>query len=123
MLRAGDLLTGPYPPGSGKLRRFVVITDEVDGESAVALAYLSTTCWDDTTLLSAGVHPWITQDCVVVYEQAVVADTRHIVRAVAAGALSLREPITGPTLRRIQDGIRRSPETPQGVLRFCAGRL
>lgn len=123
MLRAGDLFTGPYPPGSGKLRRFVVVTDEVAGEHAVVLAYLSTTCWDNTTRLAAGSHPWITQDCVIVYEQTVVADTRHIEAAVAEGALEPREPITGVMLQRIRDGVTRSPETPQRVVRFCADRL
>lgn len=44
MLRAGDCFTGPFPPGSGKTRRFIILTDEEDGNCVVAFAFLSTSC-------------------------------------------------------------------------------
>ena len=123
MLRAGDFFTGTYPPGSGKKRRFIVVTDEVAGEATVVWVYASTSTSDQTVLLQKGAHPEITQDCYVVYEEAEVAKTATITAAIAGGALTAESPLEAANLATVQDGLFVSEETPVSVQDYCHGRI
>jgi hypothetical protein len=122
MLSAGDVFTGIFPASSEKKRRFIVLTDETAGECTVAWVYTSTDLEDRSCVLNPGDHPLITKTCVVVYEQAIVANASKIRAAVVAGALAAHEPLAGPVLKRAVDGLFASELTPVEVLDYCADR-
>ncbi len=90
MLRAGDFFVGPFPPGSNKKRRFLVLTDEVAHEDTIVWVYTSTSMSDQTVCLMPGCHPEIVADCCIVYEQASIVASQDIAAAVRAGALKRR---------------------------------
>lgn len=123
MLKAGDFFTGSFPPGSGKRRRFIVVTDEVQGECTIVWVFLSTSMSDPTVVLAAGSHPEITRDCAVVYEAAAVVDASTITRAVSAGALERCAPLDDDLLARVQEGFFDSDATPLGVVEYCTDRI
>lgn len=124
MLRAGDLLVGPYPPGSGKLRRFLIVSDEIaEVDPKVAWVYVSTSMSDPTVVLAKGCHVEITQDCCVVFEQAEVVDVVAIQMAITAQALALAAtPLPSNLVSQIQEGIFDSEDTPIRVVKFCTDR-
>lgn len=123
MFEAGDFFTGPYPPGSGKKRRFVVVTNEVAGEGTVVWVYVSTTTSDQTVLLRKGAHPEIIQDCHVVYEEAEVVESATIRAAISGNALIQAASLAPAILEMVQDGIFVSDETPIGVMDYCHDRI
>jgi len=122
MLSAGDCFTGTFPPGSSKLRRFIVLTDEVGGECTVAWTYASTLMSDMSCVLTPVDHPMFTKTCVVVYEEAIIADANTIRTAVANGALKPESRLNPRVLKRAFDALFASDLTPEGVLDYCADR-
>ena len=123
MFRAGQVLIGPYPPGSGKARRFFILTDEVPGEGTVILVFTSTSLTDSTVVLNPGDHPAITKQCCVVYEQAIIASTAAIRLALETGAIRMGAPLNADLLSRIQEGLFESDESPLRVIRYGTDRL
>jgi hypothetical protein len=122
VLKAGDVFAGSYPPYSGKKRRFIALTDEEAGRCTVVWVYTSTNMEDRSCVLSPGDHPLITKTCVVVYEQAVIAQAANIRSAIDAGALSVQAPLPVFVLKRALDGLFASELTPVEVLDYCADR-
>ncbi len=125
MFRAGDILIGPYPPGSGKRRRFLVLSDEIDeSDPRVAWVYVSTSMSDLTCALAGGCHPDITQECSVICAEAGVAKVSDLRAAVVGGALNLSTTPLGPDLvGRAQEGAFQSEDTPLRVADFCTDRI
>lgn len=123
MLKAGDFFVGPYPPGSGKKRRFIVVSDEVAGECTVVWVYTSTSMTDSTVVLTPGAHPEITAKCCVIYEEASIVAANDIRVAVKSGALTQVAPVSSQLLSDIQEGIFASDETPIGVADYCEDRF
>ena len=125
MFKAGDVLIGPYPPGSNKLRRFIVLTDEVnEPDPKVAWAYVSTSASDPTVILPAGCHPDITRDCCVIYEESDIVRVADILNAIAGGALA-KSPagLSDALTSQVQEGVFDSDETPLRVDAFCTDRI
>ena len=120
MLRAGDFFTGPYPPGSGKKRRFFILTDEASNHCTVVWVFTSTEMNDLSCIIFANEHSQITQDCTVIYGEATIADANDIRAGVASGALQPHPPLATNILRRAFDALFLSPETPYEVLDYCA---
>lgn len=119
MLQAGQVFLGKYPPGSGKDRRFLVVTDEDDGEETVVWVVTSTQLSDSTVILEPGDHPVITRRCAVIYSEAQVVQTRIIRIAWEAGALKGAGKLTQQILAKVQEGVFESDETPMRVVNYC----
>jgi len=63
-----------------------------------------------------------TKTCVVVYEEAIIADANTIRTAVANGALKPESRLNPRVLKRAFDALFASDLTPEGVLDYCADR-
>lgn len=122
MLKAGNCFLCLYPPGSGKTRRFIVLTDEVNGECTVVWVFTSTQIVDETCVLAPGDHTMISHRCSVVYEMAVIASADRIRQGVATKALNQVENMEPSLVKRIFDGLFASELTPLEVLDYCQDR-
>ena len=125
MLKAGDILIGPYPPGSGKRRRFLILSDEIsEPDPMVAWVYVSTSLSDSTVVLRTGCHPEITQDCCVIFEEAELIKVAAIRAGIADRALrQARTSLQPAFLAIVQEGVFESEDTPIRVVDFCTNRI
>lgn len=121
MYKAGAFFVGLYPPGSGKQRRFILLTDEEQGQAV--WVYVSTTTLDKTCQLLPGCHPEITLPCWAVYEEAEIISTDGLRAAVLSGALVECAPLPSDQLSAVQEGLFESDETRSSVVRYCTDRM
>jgi hypothetical protein len=122
MIQAGSVLIGKYPPGSGKDRRIIVVTHpNKDKDGRVAGVYLSTILADLTVVLEPGSHPLISQRCSVVFEEAFITQSSHIILGIERRLIELHPDLIDPQiLEIILEGIYES--APAKVERFCTDR-
>lgn len=114
---------GKYPPGTGKDRRFFIVTDEDQSETTVVWVYTSTSMSDTTVVLNPGDHPVITKTCVVIYSEAQVVNAESLRVAHQKGALTREADLDPQILEKVQEGLFESDETPIGVVDYCTDRI
>jgi hypothetical protein len=124
LFKAGDVLIGPFPAGSRKRRRFLVLSDEIiENDPEVVWAYVSTSMNDKTCVLPSGCHPDITQDCCVVYAEAEVVKVCSLKAAIADGALvQSATPLSTNPVGVVQEGLFESEDTSTKVVNFSTNR-
>src|SRR5258708_4792870 len=124
LIKAGTCLYLP-DEGNRKTRLHVVLNDPVGNPPTVALVSLSTTLDSDkTTILTIGEHPYITDTTYVVYRRMQAKDAIKLEKAVSDD-MSIRHHRNCPPelLKRIQDGVFKSPHTRPSALRYCGVAL
>lgn len=122
-LAAGQVYLGKYPPGTGKDRRFFIVTDEDQSETTVVWVYTSTSMSDTTVVLQPGDHPVITETCAVIYSEAQVIAADTLRTAYQKGALTREADLDPQILERVQEGLFESDETPISVVKYCTDRI
>ncbi len=113
-----DALLVPSGPG---LHLHVVVSDPCQAKQ-VALLCISTirpSKYDQTCVVKAGEHPFVTADSYVVYRNARVTDAAHLEHCVNKGDWPLRTPASLPLVQRMCAGIAASKFTPRYVIDYC----
>lgn len=91
-----------------------------DPPSVVIVSCSTRRDWSDTTVvLGADDHPFLDHETVIVYSDARIIPVRNIRMQYKRRKITVNVPFDGPVLRRIQEGIQRSPEATPRVKHFC----
>ncbi len=114
-IRAGSTLF-PTP----KSHLWIVVTDPAGEPAQVVIVNLTTVRKgsDRTVVLGPGDHPFVVRDTCVRYSDARLAKVETL-QQLAAGPGRLREDVPPDVLRRIQDGLLRSPLTENWLKGYC----
>lgn len=70
---------------------------------------------DTTTILNDGEHPFVKRPSVIFYADARMVDVRLLEHAKASGAFRSQAPFQAGILKKIQDGVMKSPFTPRKI--------
>jgi len=70
---------------------------------------------DVTVILQAGEHPFVQKPSVIFYADARIVDARLLEQSVASGAFRVHAPFQSGVLKKVQDGVIKSPFTPRKV--------
>ena len=98
----------------------VLVTDPVGEPSLTVIVAVSS--WkdhkDNTVILMPGDHPFVQHKSVIFYPHAQITKIQDLNEAVQRNSGSIRDPCTPAVLQRIQEGLLRSPFTPNKVKTF-----
>lgn len=103
---------------------YVVVTDpSADDPPSVVIANITTQReWSDTTTcLDAGEHPFVKHASVVNYGDARIVEAANIRKAMEL--FETHRDCSPELLKRIQEGILKSPRTPHKVKEYCREQL
>lgn len=78
---------------------------------------------DRTVVLHKGDHPFIEHPTVVNYGEARFVNVDEVKKQIRNNMVTTHHPFEPDVLKRIQDGIPRSPQTPRKIKEYCAERL
>ena len=70
---------------------------------------------DTTVILNAGEHPFVQKPSVIFYADARMTDARLLDQSVASGAFRTHATFPAAVLKKIQDGVMKSPFTPRKI--------
>lgn len=70
---------------------------------------------DTTTILNAGEHPFVQKPSVIFYADARKVDVRLLDHSIASGAFRAHAPFQASVLKKVQDGVMKSPFTPRKI--------
>jgi len=123
-IKAGVCLYLPDEVGK-KTRVHVILNDPHGHPPTVALVSLSTTVSaDKTTILNAGDHSYIKEETYVVYPWMKCKNAAKLEAAVSADiSIRHRHDCSPELLKRIQDGIFKSPHIRPAALEYCRRAL
>jgi hypothetical protein len=120
LVKAGTCLYLP-DVGNRKTRLHVVVNDAYDDPPAfVLVSFSSTVDIDKTLILNVGDHSYIDQETFVVYPWMQPKNAAKLEAAVSADiSIRYHHACSPQLLKRIQDGIFKSPYTKEGIYEFC----
>jgi len=100
-MNAGDT----FRRGSGS-HLWIVVSDPQQNANQVLLVNLtSNRAWQDQScIISAGEHPFVTRETIVFYRNAMIASNHDLDSQLASGAIQLHDPVSSPLLQRIRVG-------------------
>ena len=70
---------------------------------------------DTTTILNAGEHPFVQKPSVIFYADARMVDARLLDQSIASGTFRTHATFQAAVLKKIQDGVMKSPFTPRKI--------
>lgn len=100
---------------------WVLASDPFDDPPQIVLVSLSTLRdgSDTTVMLKKGDHPFIRRDTVVFYSDIRVKMVRQLEQLLDAGVAKLHADCSDEVLKKIQDGIQKSPFTEPWIKETC----
>jgi len=121
----GDTFLLP-PTASSDPHLWIVLTDP-EGNPTPQVVMVNLTSMrpgaDTTVVLDRGDHSFIRHETVVYYGDARFADPGALEKGVGAGMATRHDPLNDDLLKRVQDGLLESNETPIRIKRYCHKRF
>ena len=113
----GETLLVPTSPSRNHL--FVVVTERDPGGRVLIINFETRKrITDDTVIIKAGEHPFVTHETSVRYKSARIVDADLLINKVKTGIVESREPCSPELLEKIRLGIMKSPHTSNEVRDF-----
>jgi hypothetical protein len=111
-------------PSLTKPHLWLILTDPYgQPPRVVAVMVVTKTIFtDDTVVLNQNDHPYFDRDSAVDFGSARLFDIAYILKSVVLGAGSFARPMSKELLRRVQDGLLKSPHAVPAIARFCRDR-
>jgi molybdopterin-guanine dinucleotide biosynthesis protein A len=112
-------------PNRTKFHLWFVLTDPegVDGLMIAVMVCTMKVFADETVLLEPGDHPFIKHESYVAYTSAKYVKRSRIEIALRSHHCFLKQSMSPPLLKRVQDGLLTSPYTVHAVRDYCAERF
>lgn len=114
---AGSTLLIPSGPEGKHL--FVLLTDPGDFDEyppqycvSVNISTIRTAPYDETCVIEPGAHPFVTFRSWVTYRHARIDPASHLIDCAKSGLFVPTAPVSEELLKRIRDGLYKSPQTP-----------
>jgi hypothetical protein len=106
-------------PGNQIPHCWFVVADKPDGQCVIVnMTTLGYVC-DTTLVLHRGEHPEIDHDSIILYADAQITTLETLDVLVSRKAASKKDACSSALLKKIHDGIGKSPETKIKILTFC----
>jgi hypothetical protein len=98
-----------------------VVASDIDSVGRCVIVNVTTLAHicDKTVILHKGDHQSIEHDSIVRYQDAMITTDKAIEAAIRGGAALRKTPCSQATLKKIIEGIAKSPETPLDIQAFC----
>lgn len=124
VVSAGDTFVLRKPGRNSIPHLWVVVTDP-DDDGKVVIASLTTRRphSDDTVILRRGDHLFIRHETVIFYRDAQMPMASDLMNAVHGGAATMHAPFHLDILTDIQEGLDRSPHTPNHIKEYVRRQL
>jgi hypothetical protein len=117
-MKVGDCIKMPTP-GNKIPHPWFVVADKPDGSCVIVnMTTLGHVC-DKTVILHKDEHPTVLHDSIILYSDAQITTLETLDLLVSRGAASKQDACSPDFLKKIQEGIAKSPETRIYVLNFC----
>jgi hypothetical protein len=112
-------------PNRTKFHLWLVLTDPegVDGLMVAVMICTMKAFADETVVLETGDHPFIKHQSCVAYSSAKYVKRSRIDVALRDRLCFLKESMSQPLLKRVQDGLLTSPYTVHAIRDYCAERF
>jgi hypothetical protein len=106
---------------SGIPHLWFIITEPDPESNQCVMVSLTTLRYgkDQTVILRAGDHSFITKDSIILFSDAMLVDANSITAQINAGTIRQHDDCSPEALRLIQDGLLSSPQTPNKFLALC----
>jgi hypothetical protein len=100
---------------------WILITEpNPNGECVVVnITSAKSTSVDRTVVLQKGDHPFIQHESVVFYAFAHKENVKKLCAYLASGTAKQKQALSNTMLKKIQNGILKSPDTPHEIVDFC----
>lgn len=123
MLGLGDSVLLPKP-GQDIPHLWVILTEPEPGTGRAVIVNLTTKRphSDVTVVLQPGDHPFVQHETVVNYSDARMVETRRLEAAILSGLCRRHQSLDARILKRIQDGLLKSPFTPNKIKTYFRAR-
>ncbi len=98
----------------------IITEPQGDPPKSVIVNVSTKRCESDTTvILKPGEHPFIKHDSVINYKDALLSLAAKLEEAVNEGHFEASETFDTTILKRIQDGLLQSKQTPKNIKTYC----
>ena len=123
-MHRGDTLLRPIIIANPKLKAHLwIVVTEPTADGSCVMVNITTPKGhrlDRTVVLQKGDHPFVQHESIISYGDAQIENVKDLLACVqCATAKRGKQQILPPLLRRIQDGVLKSPDTPHKVREFC----
>lgn len=109
-----------------KMHLFVIVSDKcpLNTHMLVSISRIKEGVYHDPScVIEPGEHPFITERSFVAYHMARTLPSANLTKCVDGWVYRQKEDISPDLLKRIQDGILKSPEIPRGMRRYFQDSL
>jgi len=117
----GDTLLMPITRKPKEAHLWILVTEPTTDGTCVTVNITTPTSRraDRTIILQKGDHPFIQHESIITYADAQFETVKDLQNYVSGGTAKPKQAISPRLLRRIQDGLINSPETPYKIRDFC----